>query len=300
MEALWFCVVALLLAVYAILDGFDLGAGIIHLFVARTESERRSMLNAAGPFWDGHEIWLLLAGGALYYAFPAVYASTGFRGAAVSVLCLLVIRGIAIRLRRDMMVAGVSLLLALALGTAFGYAIHSPLPLLCGACGLTVLIMQSAASMALKSTGDLQLRCRRLASGTWWAVVACFIGVSASAIALQPDLLDRILADSRGGLSIGAFAVIALAGLMGTRLCLSVNFDLGTLVSASFAVAGLISSAAIGSSVLPMPSIMNFHAAWWSAAFLLAAGFNFWMHRLVKRSADAQPSPVYRTSARAR
>lgn len=72
METLWFCLVALMLAVYVVLDGFDLGAGIVHLLVARTDSERRSVLGSIGPVWDGNEVWLIAAGGTLYFAFPAL------------------------------------------------------------------------------------------------------------------------------------------------------------------------------------------------------------------------------------
>ncbi len=99
MEVLWFCMIAAMLAVYAILDGFDLGAGVIHLFLARTESERRTVLAAVGPFWDGNEVWLLLAGGALYCAFPAVYASRGVYFAAIVLVWLLILRGIAMEFR---------------------------------------------------------------------------------------------------------------------------------------------------------------------------------------------------------
>ena len=72
MTTLWFCFVAILLAGYVILDGFDIGAGVIHLFVARNDAERRAVLTSIGPVWDGNEVWLLAAGGTLYFAFPAL------------------------------------------------------------------------------------------------------------------------------------------------------------------------------------------------------------------------------------
>ena len=70
MATLWFCLVAVMLAVYVVLDGFDLGAGIVHLLVARTDAERRQVLRSIGPVWDGNEVWLLAGGGTLYFAFP--------------------------------------------------------------------------------------------------------------------------------------------------------------------------------------------------------------------------------------
>ena len=90
-----------MLAVYVVLDGFDLGAGIVHLFVARTDDERRAVLRSIGPVWDGNEVWLLAAGGTLYFAFPALYASSfsGFYLPLMIVLWLLILRGIAIEFR---------------------------------------------------------------------------------------------------------------------------------------------------------------------------------------------------------
>src|SRR5208283_1729574 len=79
METLWFMLVAVMIAIYVVLDGFDLGAGIVQLLVARTDRERRQVLASIGPVWDGNEVWLLAGGGTLYFAFPALYAS-GFSG----------------------------------------------------------------------------------------------------------------------------------------------------------------------------------------------------------------------------
>jgi Cytochrome bd terminal oxidase subunit II len=82
MGTIWFWLVAIMIAVYVLLDGFDLGAGAIHLFVARTDEERRQVLASIGPVWDGNEVWLIAAGGTLYFAFPALYASAKFHNLA--------------------------------------------------------------------------------------------------------------------------------------------------------------------------------------------------------------------------
>ncbi len=87
METIWFCLVAIMITIYVLLDGFDLGAGAIHLFVAKTDEERRQVLASIGPVWDGNEVWLIAAGGTLYFAFPALYAS-GFSGFGFSFLCI--------------------------------------------------------------------------------------------------------------------------------------------------------------------------------------------------------------------
>src|ERR1041384_4299842 len=100
MATVWFCLVALMIAMYVLLDGFDLGAGAIHLLVAKTDEERREVLATIGPVWDGNEVWLLAAGGTLYFAFPALYASgfSGFYLPLMMVLWLLILRGISIEL----------------------------------------------------------------------------------------------------------------------------------------------------------------------------------------------------------
>ena len=101
MVELWYAIVAVFLAAYAVLDGFDLGAGAVHLLVARTDAERRTVLGAIGPYWDGNEVFLLAAGGVLFVAFPAALAVglSGFYLAIFLVLWTLVLRGIAIEFR---------------------------------------------------------------------------------------------------------------------------------------------------------------------------------------------------------
>jgi cytochrome d ubiquinol oxidase subunit II len=101
MPTLWFILVAFMLTMYVLLDGFDLGAGVIHLFAARTNNERRMILQAIGPVWDGNEVWLIAAGGTLFFTFPVLYASSfsGFYLPLIMVLWFLMLRGIAIELR---------------------------------------------------------------------------------------------------------------------------------------------------------------------------------------------------------
>ena len=101
MPTLWFILVAFMLTMYVVLDGFDLGAGVIHLLVARNNEERRLILQAIGPVWDGNEVWLLAAGGTLFFTFPVLYASSfsGFYLPLIMVLWLLMLRGVAIELR---------------------------------------------------------------------------------------------------------------------------------------------------------------------------------------------------------
>jgi cytochrome d ubiquinol oxidase subunit II len=101
MQTLWFFLLAFMLTMYVVLDGFDLGAGVMHLFAARDDLERRAILSAIGPVWDGNEVWLIAAGGTMFFAFPVLYASSfsGFYLPLIMVLWFLMLRGVAIELR---------------------------------------------------------------------------------------------------------------------------------------------------------------------------------------------------------
>jgi cytochrome d ubiquinol oxidase subunit II len=141
MVELWFGIASVMLAAYVVLDGFDFGAGTLHLFVARSDAERRQVLAAVGPFWDGNEVWLLATGGVLFVAFPAVLAAglSGFYFAIFLVLWTLILRGLSIELRShlelplwrgawDTFFAVASTLLPVLFGAALGNLVRG-LPL---------------------------------------------------------------------------------------------------------------------------------------------------------------------------
>ena len=133
MVTTWYFLIALMLITYAVLDGFDFGAGIVHLFVAKTDAERRVVLGAIGPFWDGNEVWLIASGGVLVFAFPRAYSAafSGLYLPLMMVLWLLILRGIAIEFRSkvdnplwrtgfDAVFAFASTIMAVVLGVALG------------------------------------------------------------------------------------------------------------------------------------------------------------------------------------
>src|SRR5580693_8157424 len=137
MPTIWFMIVAVMVAMYVLLDGFDIGAGAVHLFIAKNDAERRTILRAIGPVWDGNEVWLLAAGGTLYFAFPLLYASSfsGFYLPLTMVLWLLMLRGIGIEFRShidsrlwqdffDVIFSGSSILLAVFFGAALGNVVR--------------------------------------------------------------------------------------------------------------------------------------------------------------------------------
>src|SRR3989304_4535990 len=208
METVWFCLVAIMLAMYVLFDGFVLGAGIVHLLVAKTPDERRLVLRSIGPVWDGNEVWLLAAGGTLYFAFPLLYASgfSGFSLPLLMVLWLLIVRGISIEFRNhiespawtpfwDVAFSLSSALLAVFFGAALGNVVRGvPLnekayffePLwtnfrlgaetgildwytvLVGVAAFLALAMHGALWVALKTEGPVNARARRLATSVWW------------------------------------------------------------------------------------------------------------------------------------
>ena len=207
METVWFIIVAVMIAAYVVLDGFDLGAGIIYLIVGNTSEDRRKVLRSIGPVWDGNEVWLLAAGGTLYFAYPQLYASafSGFYLPLMMVLWLLMLRGIGIELRAhmdnpvwqgffDVIFSVSSALLAIFFGAALGNVIRGvplgadgyffealwtdfrlgPHPgildwytVMAGVVALVTLTAHGALYVTLKTDGDLGQRARRLTIAVW-------------------------------------------------------------------------------------------------------------------------------------
>jgi len=231
METVWFMLVALMLVAYVVLDGFDIGAGVISPFVAKNHDERRLVLRAIGPVWDGNEVWLIAAGGALFFAFPLLYASSfsGFYLPLMIVLWLLMLRGIGIELRShvdqplwwsffDFLFAASSLLLAIFFGAAIGNVIRGvPLnadgyffePLwtnfragispgildwytvLIGLLALVTLMVHGAHYIALKTTGPVNERTHRLAGRVWIVLVVLTILSLVASVYVRPQVTDN-------------------------------------------------------------------------------------------------------------
>jgi cytochrome d ubiquinol oxidase subunit II len=226
---IWFWIVAVMASLYVVLDGFDLGAGIIHLFVARTDRERRMVLRAIGPVWDGNEVWLLAAGGCLYFSFPLLYASSfsGFYLPLIMVLWLLILRAIGIEFRIhleapiwqsffDTVFALASVLLAIFFGAALGNVIRGvPLdkagyffePLwtnwrvgeqtgildwytvMAGVIALVILAQHGALYIATKTEGELNQRSRAVVNVTWPLVFVLSIVGLAGTLYARPELM---------------------------------------------------------------------------------------------------------------
>jgi cytochrome d ubiquinol oxidase subunit II len=289
MEILWFSIVAYMLAMYVILDGFDLGAGVLHLFVAKNDEERRTVLNAIGPVWDGNEVWLLAAGGTLYFAFPLLYASSfsGFYLPLMIVLWLLMLRGLGIELRHhihhplwktfwDALFAVSSTLLAIFLGAALGNVVRGvPLnadgyffePLwtsftvqpeagvldwftvLMGLVGLSTLTVHGANYLAMKTEGEVQSRSRRIASWAVWGLVVTSIAALIAATSIRPGMW-RNYGEMWWG---NVFPVLGVLGIAGMVYFNRTKQDTRAFLSSATFIGGMLASTAFGlfPNVLP-------------------------------------------------
>ncbi len=222
-------IVAFMLVCYVVLDGFDIGAGIVHYFVGRNERERATTISAIGPVWDGNEVWLLATGGTLYFAFPPLYAAgfSGFYLPLIMVLWLLIMRAAGIELRHqlsnplwtsfwDFVFSMSSILLAIFFGAALGNVVRGvPLdatgyffePLftdwsttgatgildwftvLSGVVAFVALAIHGASYLAVKTEGNMNARARKVVSVAWFALVFVTILSLAAVLNVRPTIL---------------------------------------------------------------------------------------------------------------
>jgi cytochrome d ubiquinol oxidase subunit II len=247
METAWFCFLALMITVYVILDGFDLGVGALHLFIGRDQEEREQATAAIGPIWNGNEVWLIASGGVLFMAFPAAYAGafSGLYFGLILVLWLLAGRGLALEMRHQidnplwrsacdgvfcLASAGLALVFGVALGNivrgvplnADGYFqlplfnILNGYALLIGVFGLVVLCAHGAAFLALRGVGAQAERARRWARGLWWAEAALFLALIGPTYAVRDEMLTNLV-DHPWRLVFPLLAVGALAAMLASQ-----------------------------------------------------------------------------------
>jgi cytochrome d ubiquinol oxidase subunit II len=224
LNIVWFILVGVLFTGYAMLDGFDLGVGALHLFVKKDE-DRRVFLNAIGPVWDGNEVWLVTGGGALFAAFPMVYATvfSGFYLAFMAMLCALIFRAVAIEFRskepwkwwRTMWDLGFSLgsigssfLIGVAMGNILigieldergnyigGFmALLNPYALLLGLTTIALFAMHGSIYLVMKTEGELQARVRRWVNRTIGIFLFFYIVLNVATLVYAPHLLEILRA----------------------------------------------------------------------------------------------------------
>jgi cytochrome bd ubiquinol oxidase subunit II len=289
MALLWFCLGTAMIMGYVILDGFDLGAGIVQLLVAKSSDEKAQVLRSIGPVWDGNEVWLVAAGGALFLAFPTLYASSfsGFYLALMLVLWLLILRGISIEFRNhidnplwvpawDTVFGAASALLAFVFGVALGNVVRGvPLDangyfflplwtnllpgadagvidwytLLVGATAFVALVVHGSLWVVMKTGGTLQEGTRALVAKSWRVLIALTLVISPLSFAIQPNLWTQFTNHPWGIV----FPALALTGLLGVRSQSARRKDKAAFVSSSLYLAGMLASVAFGvfPNVLP-------------------------------------------------
>lgn len=242
LPTVWFILVFVLVAGYAVLDGFDLGVGMLHL-LARGDHERRVSINAIAPVWDGNEVWLLTAGGALFAAFPPVYAAvfSGMYTAFMLLLLALIARAVAIEFRSksespawrsvwDAVFWAGSLGATVLLGVAFGNVLRgmpvdidgtwrgsfsdllNPYALIVAAAVVAACGLHGALYLAGKADDPLRRRLLRAAWALWAAVAVLFIAGGVATVCVSAFLHDPIN-DTWGGKALVALALAALMAM---------------------------------------------------------------------------------------
>jgi len=296
METLWFCLIAVMIAIYVLLDGFDLGAGAIHFLVAKTNEERRQVLATIGPVWDGNEVWLLAGGGVLYFAFPLLYASgfSGFYLPLMMVLWLLILRGTAIEFRNhiqspvwipfwDFAFSASSLLLAVFFGAALGNVVRGvPLDesgyffeplwtnfrlgehtgildwytILVGVTALAVLMMHGALWVQYKTNGAVRQRSARVAGGAWWGVLVFTGLLTMVTFTVQPQVLVNFKSWPVGYV----LPAIAIAGLAGVQFELRRPNELNAFLASCAYLLGMLTSVVFGVYPMVLPARDQIHS----------------------------------------
>jgi cytochrome bd ubiquinol oxidase subunit II len=251
LQITWFVLWSVLWAVYFMLDGFVLGAGILHRFLGKTDGERRVIINTFGPVWDGNEVWLITAGGATFAAFPTTYALmfSYLYTALLLLLFGLIVRGVSFEFRGkmdgqgwkntwDMAILVSSFVPALLFGVAFGnifqglamdgsgyhgslLSLLNPFGLLTGVLFVLLFLVHGALYITAKTTGDLSARALVTANRLWPAllvVAAAFLGAAYPATRLYDNYLSVPLLLIIPLLAVGALVAIRIFTAQGKVL----------------------------------------------------------------------------------
>ena len=283
LQTTWFVLIGVLIAGYAILDGFDLGVGVLSLF-GRSDEERRLHLNAIGPVWDGNEVWLLTGGGALFAAFPAVYATvfSAFYLPFILLLAFLILRAVSLEFRSrvenpawrrfwDGSFGIGSLVPSLLYGVAVGNVLRgipldregaftgtfvsllNPYALLVGLVSLAMFLAHGAIYMALKSGGELCERMRKAALWLFVAWVALYAVATASTLRVAPHLIEG----ARARALFWPAVALLLAGLALVPVFLAAKRFLLALLSSSAAIGAMVALAGLGLLPRLVPSSID-------------------------------------------
>lgn len=248
LQIVWFFLVLFLFMGYSILDGFDLGVGVLFKYLGRTENEKEVLFSAIGPFWDGNEVWIITGGGALFAAFPFVYATvfSGFYLAFMFLLFALIFRAVSLEFWHQSeknkgawgwaFVVGSfipSLLYGVAIGniilgiplsdnydfTGSFFTLLRPFPLIVGLLGLTMICIHGASYTMLKTEGEVYNRAAKSLSLLWIVFIVVFALALGSTFIWKPEALSNVLA--------WVFCALTLSSWLLQRIFLKKSKDAG-------------------------------------------------------------------------
>jgi cytochrome d ubiquinol oxidase subunit II len=294
LNTIWFLLIGALLSGYAILDGFDLGVGMMHLFV-KEDKERRIMINSIGPVWDGNEVWLVTGGGALFAAFPHVYATvfSGFYDAFILLLFMLIFRAVAIEFRSkqpmlwwrkmwDIAFSIASFLIAFLMGVALANIITgvpigpdkefmgsflsliNPYTVLVGITTVALFMMHGAIYSVMKTDGELQKKLRGWVNNTIIFFVICYATVTMATLIYFPHMVENFRA-------LPVLFIVALLNMLAIANIpreISKGREFRAFISSAASIAALLLLFAIGifpnivySNPIPEYSLNIYNAA---------------------------------------
>ncbi|GIH04103.1 cytochrome c oxidase assembly protein [Rhizocola hellebori] len=319
LHTVWFLLIAVLFIGYFVLEGFDFGVGILLPVLGRDDKQRRVMINTIGPVWDGNEVWVITAGGAMFAAFPEWYATlfSGFYLPLLLILVALILRGVAFEYRGkrhdahwkhrwDLCIFFGSLVPAVLWGVAFANIVRgvkldadheyvggffdllNPYALVGGLTTLALFVTHGAIFLALKTTGDIRARANRI------AFTAGLAAAVAAVVFLTWTLAHRYTA---GSLILAVLAAVALlAGLAFNRVGREGWAFVGTAAAIGLAVAALFANlypdvmpstldeanslTVVNASSTPYTlKIMSWVALVFTPIVLLYQGWTYWVFR---------------------
>lgn len=284
LQTIWFILIAVLFTGFFVLEGFDFGVGILHPFMSADDRERRTVINTIGPFWDGNEVWLITAGGAMFAAFPEWYATlfSGFYLALLLMLVALIMRGVAFEFRSkhdnpawrsfwDWSIFAGSAIPALLWGVALANFIRgvpidqsmnyaggffnllNPYALVCGLASLSIFTLHGAVFLTLKTTGNLQARAMDLAKKAWAPATLLSLAFTIYTF-VETDLFQRL------GLNPGIVPVFSVIALLSVIVLLKKNASGWAFTMTAIAIA--FSTVTIFMGLFPRVLVSSLNPDW--------------------------------------
>lgn len=283
LEIMWYLVVIVAMICYAILDGFDLGVGSLHLFTKKDE-DRRVFLNAIGPVWDGNEVWLVIVGGALFAGFPEIYATvfSAFYNFVMLLLCGLIFRAVAIEFRSkmaserwrhawDVVFSVASLIIAFGIGVVFGNIIEGiplnenrdfigntlgfirPYSLLVGLMTVALFMMHGSIYLVMKTQGALHGRLRQWVNKTIIFFIVTYVFTTLATLLYMPHMTERM----RGLPWLFLIPLLSVFAILNIPVQLGKGNDGWAFISSSVSIASLLSLFSIGTFPIIVRSSLN-------------------------------------------